>query len=302
MTCFSISGVLPVLHLPLDRDESIDYPILSQEIDFAFEAGVDGVTIAMVTEILRLSEYERDELITKVVPLVAHRGPVIMSVGAESSKLAARNAKTAEQAGANALMAIPPCLTRCSPESLESYYRSILDASSLPIIIQDASNYVGNAIPIATQARIYESSPERVMFKPEAQPLAQNLSKLRDATNGQALIFEGSGGLALVDAFHRGIAGTMPGTDTPWAIVAIWKALKAGEFDRANEIHARLVALVSLMHSLDAYLAIEKFLLHIQGIFPNEIRRQPTGYDLDDETRNDVLRLFRALQNSCGRA
>ena len=298
----AISGVLPVLHLPFLDDESIDYSTLSKEIDFAFREGADGVTLAMVTEILRLTDAERDELVEKVVAFVQHRGPVIMSVGAESNRQAIRNAQVAEKAGANALMAIPPCLTRCQPERLEAYYRSILDATSLPLIIQDASNYVGNAIPIATQASIFASAPERVMFKPEAQPLAQNLSLLRDATGGTAAIFEGSGGLALVDAYHRGIAGTMPGTDVPWAIVAIWRALRSGDYARAGEIHSRLVALVSLMHSLDAYLAIEKFLLREQGIFPNELRREPVGYELDDETRRDVLRLFHALQQSCGRA
>lgn len=298
----AISGVLPVLHLPFHDDESIDYSTLSQEIDFVFDEGANGVTLAMVTEILRLTDAEKDELIERVVAGTNDRGPVIMSVGAESNRQAIRNAQAAEKAGASALMAIPPCLTRCQPDRLEAYYHCILDATSIPLIIQDASNYVGNAIPIATQARIFAAAPERVMFKPEAQPLAQNLSLLRDATGGAAPIFEGSGGLALVDAYHRGIAGTMPGADVPWAIVAIWRALQDGAADRAGEIHARLVALVSLMHSLDGYLAIEKFLLREQGIFINEIRREPVGYELDDETRRDILRLFHALQESCGRA
>jgi len=294
-----IEGVLPVLQLPLNADDAIDFPTLAREIDFAFAAGANGVTIAMVTEILRLTDAERDELAENTVAFTAGRGPVIMSVGAESHAQARRHAQAAERAGANALMAIPPCLTLCSADKLEDYYLYLLQASSLPIIVQDASNYVGNAIPLATQARIYSAAPDRVMFKPEAQPLAQNLSLLRDATGGTARIFEGSGGLALVDTFYRGIVGTMPGTDVPWAIVALWRALRNGERVQAGAIHARLVALVALMHSLDGYLAIEKFLLREQGIFVNERRREPVGYELDEETREDVLRLFAALQEVC---
>lgn len=48
------------------------------------------------------------------------------------------------------------------------------------------------------------------------------------------MIFEGSGGLALVDAYYRGIAGTMPGTDVPWAIVAFWQA---GDGGRVGKVH-----------------------------------------------------------------
>jgi len=223
-------------------------------------------------------------------------------VGAESNAQACRHAKAAERAGASALMATPPCLTKCAPEKLEFYYQSLLDATSLPLIIQDASNYVGNAIPIATQARIYLAAPERIMFKPEAQPLAQNLSRLRDATGAAAPIFEGSGGLALLDAYHRGIVGTMPGADVPWAIVALWRTLKTDNLSLAGRIHAHLVALVSLMHNLDAYLAIEKFLLVEQEIFLSGACREPVGYELNKETCADVRRLFGTLKEVCQRS
>lgn len=294
-----IAGVLPVIQTPFREDETIDFLTLEREIDFLFREGVDGITIAMVSEVLRLTDAEKDELAAEVVKLVDGRGPVIMSVGAESRAQALRNARAAERVGVDGLMAIPPSLTRCSPSEIEAYYRSILDAVSIPLIVQDASNYVGNSVSTETLKRLFDLDPRRVMFKPEAQPLAQNLSRLREATGGGARIFEGSGGLALVDAFHRGVVGTMPGADVPWAIVAIWRALQSGEHERAGWIHARLVALVSLMHSLDAYIAIEKFLLVEQGIFINEIVRGPVGYALDMETQRDVRRLYGALREAC---
>ena len=69
----------------------------------------------------------------------------------------------------------------------------------------------------------------------------------------------------------------------------------------AGEIHARLAALVNLMHSLDAFLAIEKVLLVEQGIFSNILIRGPVGYRLDEMTKQEVLRLFAALKEVCGR-
>lgn len=296
-----IAGVLPVLQTPFFEDESIDYAVVESEIDFLFREGVDGVVIAMVSEVLRLTDHERDTLAARTVEMVGSRGPVVMSVGAESRIQAVRHAKAAEAAGVDALMAIPPSLTRCSSDEIVHYYLSLLGATSIPIIVQDASNYVGNSISISTQAMLYAQAPDRIMFKPEAQPLAQNLSLLRDATDGRASIFEGSGGLALLDAYHRGVVGTMPGSDVPWAIVALWKALEAADHEKAGTIHARLVALVSLMHSLDAYIAIEKFLLCEQGVFQNRLVRGPVGYSLDRETEADVRRLYSALKKACDR-
>ena len=44
--------------------------------------------------------------------------------------------------------------------------------------------------------------------------------------------------------------------------------------------------------SLDAFLAVEKHLLVRQGIFKNTIVRGPVGFQLDEETRREVDRLF----------
>ena len=42
-------------------------------------------------------------------------------------------------------------------------------------------------------------------------------------------MFEGSGGIFLIDSYRRGIAGTMPGMDLLDGVVAVWKALQRGD-------------------------------------------------------------------------
>ena len=103
--------------------------------------------------------------------------------------------------------------------------------------MQDASGYVGRPLAIATQARLLEEfGDDRVLFKPEAAPLGPNLTALRDATGGRARVFEGSGGVALVDSYRRGIVGTMPGAELIEAIVALWNALVAGDQRRVDRL------------------------------------------------------------------
>lgn len=241
MSAKELKGVLPVIQTPFRQDGSINREILHREIDWLFAEGVDGIVIAMVSEVLRLTDLERDTLTRHCVEIVAGRGPVVASVGAESSAQAIRHAKAAADAGADALMAIPPSLTRCPVNELVYYYKAILDATPLPLVVQDASGYVGNSIPVPTQAALLELAPDRVLFKPEAQPIGPNVSALLEATGGRARIFEGTAGLALMDSYPRGIVGTMPGADVPWAIVAIWRAMAAGDERRAGNIHARLL-------------------------------------------------------------
>ena len=101
-----------------------------------------------------------------------------------------------------------------------------------------------------------------------------------------------------MDSFRRGVVGTMPGAEIIQAIVALWRALKAGDDNRAYELSLPISSLIAVQNSLDAFLAVEKYLLLRQGVFKNTVIRGPTGFNPDEETRREVDRLFDLLQNA----
>ncbi|MCX5661682.1 MAG: dihydrodipicolinate synthase family protein [Planctomycetota bacterium] len=287
-----IAGVLSVFQTPYHADESIDAATLEKEIHWIYDHGADGIVMAMVSETLRLSTEERHELAKLACKYGNKRGVVVISCGAESSILAERFAKQAQDVGADALMAIPPVSIGVGEAELLSYYRRILEAVKIPLVVQDASGYVGRPMPIAMQARLLEEYGDRILYKPEANPIGPRLSDLRDATGGKARVFEGTGGIALVDSYRRGVVGTMPGAEIIFALVALWRALEAGDEKRIYQLSFPISSLIAVQTSLDAFLAVEKYLLVKQGIFKNTHVRGPVGYKLDEETRHEVDRLF----------
>lgn len=294
-----LHGVLAVLQTPFTDDLGLDRKTLSAEIDWVFEVGAQGVVVAMVSEILRLGFHRRRELVTEVCRSIDNRGFVVISVGAESTREAVEFAREAEQLGATAVMAIPPVATKLNSGQTLSYFAGIAEQISIPLVVQDASNYVGGGIDLRVYLDLLDQfGPDRIFFKPEASPLGPNLSKLRDATAGAARIFEGSGGINFVDCYRRGIVGTMPGVELLDGIVSLWRALEADDEDRIYELSLPIGAIVSLQlqAGLDGFLAIEKHLLHRRGIFPNTIRIQPNAWELDEETRQEVDRLFARFQ------
>jgi len=288
----TLRGVLPVFQTPYHDDESIDFATLDRELDWLFEHRADGVVMAMVSEVLRLATDERERLAAHVCRSVRGRGPVVISVGAESGAVSERLARHAESSGAQAVMAIPPISVPAAEDEILRYYERIFEAVAIPVIIQDASAYVGRPLSIALQARILDTFGDRVYFKPEALPLGPTLEALRDATQGRAKVFEGSGGTALVDGFYHGAIGTMPAADLIDGLVALWRALEAGNEMRAAQLSAALLPILAFQKSLDSYLAIEKHLLVERGIFRNAIVRGPVAYRLDETTREEIDRLF----------
>lgn len=293
-----LAGVLPIVHLPFDAADRIDEAILRREIDWIFSVGADGLGTGMVSEVTRLSADERARLAERLVEITAGRGSVFMSVGAESASVARSHAIAAEKAGCDAVMAVPPMTVRLPPDAVIDYFRAIAESVSLPLVVQDASGYVGQPIPHASCVDLLDRyGPEKILFKPEASPLGPNLSALRDATGGRATIFEGSGGILLVDAYRRGIAGTMPGVDLLDGVVALWRSLSAGDEEATYRISLPLSAIVALQMQagLDGFLAIEKYLLVKRGLFASARRREPNGWSLDGETAREVDRLFERL-------
>lgn len=295
-----LEGVLAIAHTPFTDDDRIDATALARAVDWSFAVGVDGLGTGMVSETLKLTADERVELPRLLVEATRGRGPVFAAVGAEGTKQAVGFAVAAERVGCDAVMAVPPLTARLGVEQTADYFRAIADAISLPVIVQDASGYVGQAIPTGVYVKLLDRyGPDKILFKPEAAPNGPNISALRDATGGAARIFEGSGGVFLIDSFRRGVAGTMPGMELLDGNVAVWRALKRGDEDAAYRAYFPVSAIVSLQlqAGLDGFLAVEKYLMVKRGLFPSTRRRGPYGWELDPETAAEIDRLFDRLQH-----
>ncbi len=297
----SLHGVLPVLQTPFHDDDSIDEQTLAGEIAWAAGLGVDGVVTGMVSEVLRLHDAERERL-TEVVCAAAadHNLPAVVATGAESTPVAVRFTQHAAASGAAGVMAIPPLTVKLSDEGLSDYYRAIIESVDIEVVVQDASGYVGRPLSIELMAQLLADYPDQVSFKPEAPPIGPRLTQLREATGGAARTFEGSAGAALVDSHRRGVIGTMPGTEITWAIVALWRALEAGDAATARSLSAPLMELASLFNTVDSYVAVEKYLLHQQGVFPSRRQRQPVDFVLDPESIAVVDSLVSELRTVAG--
>ncbi|WP_433304204.1 dihydrodipicolinate synthase family protein [Actinoplanes sp. CA-030573] len=291
-----VAGVLTVFQTPFDGAGRIDHEAMSAQFDWLFANGADGVVFAMVSEVLRLSSEERDEVAALTCKLANGRGASVISVGAESVEVAVRHARHAQAVGADAIMATPPGLVRAVDDELERYFLTLAGQVDIPLIVQDASGYVGTPLSIDMQARLHAQLGDRVMFKPEAPPIGPRLTRLMDATGGRARVFEGTGGLYLIDSYRRGVVGTMPAGDLVWALSALWKALEDNDYARAYRIAGPLALMVSLQTSLDSFIAIEKHLLVKQGVFTSAAMRGPLADGIDDQTREEIERLMALLR------
>src|SRR5215203_1064354 len=98
-----LEGVLPIVHTPFLDSGEIDAVALKREVDWAFDQGIHGLGTGMVSELLKLSTAERQWLGEQLVEFAAARGPVFISVGAESARQALEHEIVPERAGCAAV-------------------------------------------------------------------------------------------------------------------------------------------------------------------------------------------------------
>jgi dihydrodipicolinate synthase/N-acetylneuraminate lyase len=296
MTAGPIQGVLPVLQTPFSPGGELDLETLTHEVNWVLDQGVAGVTTGMVSELLRLTESERSVLTEVVVSAARRRGALsVISCGSESTRTSVAMAEHAEQAGADAVMVNPPLTAVLDTDQLAAHFTAIVEAITIPLVVQDASGYVGRPLSLDLQLSLLNRYPEQIYFKPEASPIGQRLSQLRDLTAGRARILEGTGGAALLDSYRRGIVGTMPGAEVCWAVQRLWSCLEAGDWESGYRLSGILNAMIGMQTSLDAFVAVEKHLLKRQGVFTSTAVRTPAAFALDAETAAEIDRLFDLL-------
>jgi len=296
MNAQALHGIFPVFQTPFTADEAIAFDQLEREIEWVTQQGVNGIVFGMVSEPLRLTDAERKSVIRTAARIASDAGlPCIASVGSESTMSALSRIDDAIDAGASALMATAPLHGRHDDVQLEEYFRALLRHSPVPIVVQDASGYVGQQLSIEMQARLFYEFGDKVMFKPEAVPVRPTLERLLEATGGGARLFEGMGGGALMETYGLGISGSMPGSEVCWAVVAMWNALEAGDSAKAAAIHEPLSRMIAMQDELDSFVVCEKYLLVEQQVLVDSTARSPLGFSLTDADRRTLRTLLDQL-------
>lgn len=270
----SFTGLYPILSMPFDDHGRIDVEDLQREVEFAIISGVDGLGIAMASEIFKLSETERDLALKTVIQQARGRIKIVMHTGAQSTDLARSYSLRAESLGADAVMITPPNMFRVSSEEIIVFFKDVSEAISIPIFIQDIE---GAPVCPELAIKIANEATNACYIKVEVAPTPPRIAKTRRLDEDLLIIFGGAGGRTLIEELREGSVGTMPGCATPEMFREVLDTYKSGmrlEAETILQQHAPLLDIYK--ESLDFSYHLTKELLRLRGIFKNTNVRRPT--------------------------
>src|ERR1700745_484646 len=128
-------GTFTALVTPF-RNGAIDVSAYEKLIEAQIAAGITGIVAVGTTgESPTLSPDEREQVVQLAVTSAKKRCIVLAGTGSNSTHHAVADTKTAEKLGADGALLVAPYYNKPSQEGLFRHFKTIANATSLPIML-----------------------------------------------------------------------------------------------------------------------------------------------------------------------
>ena len=293
MTSTDLSGVLVALVTPFTADgREIDAALLDAHVDRLIREGVHGLVPGGSTgEFTTLTLDERKQLTELVVKAASGRVPVVAGTGALSTRDAVDLAAHAADAGASALMVVPPFYDVLDLDTFKQLLREIYDAAQLPIMFYNIPSATGLRLTSAEIASLAEV--EGVRYLKDTSGDAVALTELLQSHGDTITAFNGWDTLTFY-GIAAGAKGSVWGATNfiPELSSQLWEALAVNhDLVRGRELWTKIYPICRLLEQYN-YAAAIKTGLELTGHSAGPVRK-PFAL-LEGEARDELARLLRA--------
>lgn len=282
-----IVGVNPIVAAPFNAKGEIDEQGFHNIMTYLAGANIQGTTLfGVASEFPKFTDYERDQLAELYLDGQSHNFYKALSVTDHSTENAVKRAQKYESMGADALMLLPPFFLSPSQEAIEYHLKSVLEAVSIPVMVQYAPNETGFLITPEQMSRWSEQYANAV-FKIECNPPVEYTKEFLSYAP-EAVVLNGYAGLYMLDMLSIGGKGVMPGCSFSEIYVKIYQLWQTGDKTEAQTLHKALFKYITKwMTHCEYIIQVEKTILHKRGILHSDYCRHP-NYPLNAQDLKDI--------------
>lgn len=294
------NGVYIIALTPFTDTGALDLDSADRMVDFYMERGATGLTVlGMMGEAQKLTTEESQTYVKRILKRVDGRVPVV--AGVSSSGFAPMKTLTDMMMGDGAagVMIAPPSMLR-NDHQIVSYYRQAGDfLGDVPFVLQDFPLVTSVTIPVSVIQTIVDQVPTCVCLKHEDWPGLSKITALRQTAEAQGKrrisILCGNGGMFLPEEMARGADGAMTGVAYPEMLTEVYRAMKAGDRDLADDLFEIYLPLVRYETQPGVALAWRKEILRRRGAVASA-RVRPPGAQLNKDEHDDLTRMMARIE------
>ena len=255
------------------RNGEVDTEAFRSLIDRQVEGGVDGIVPCGTTgESPTLKSHEHLRVIELAVEYAAGRVKVIAGTGANSTAEAVHLTTEAAKLGADGTLQVCPYYNKPSQEGLYHHYRTIAEATDLPVMLYSIPGRSVIEIAVDTVARLAADCPTIIANK-EAGGDPERVTQLQAALPDDFQILSGDDPLT-IEFMKRGAVGLVSVATNlvPNVMSSLVKAMAEGRTADAEAIQTKHELLFQTLMSIDTNPVPIKAAVAMQGHCTDEVR------------------------------
>jgi 2-keto-3-deoxy-L-arabinonate dehydratase len=285
-------GVVPVIPTPFTQKEEVDETALRRLIDFAISNGVEAACLpAYASEFYKLTDEEKLHVVRIAIEQAAGRIQILAQCNHPSLKIAIKLAHANIEAGADIISLAVPRIFNLPENSLKEYLSTFLQSiPETPVLIQDF-NPGGSSISVKFIKELKEEHPNFKYLKLEEPLSAPKFEDIIKTTDGEVGLFEGWGGLYMLELIPVGITGVMPGLAVSDILQKIFILRKTGKHAKAFDLFEKVMPQIFFsLQNMELFHYAEKELLIARGVLDNSVSRK-ASYKPDVSTATFIKEL-----------
>ncbi|WP_235998644.1 5-dehydro-4-deoxyglucarate dehydratase [Qaidamihabitans albus] len=287
----SLDGLLGFPVTPFRKTGELDLPRFETHLAEMLEAKPAALFVACGTgEFASLTLTEHRELLRVAVANVDGAVPVLAGAGG-GTQVALEFTRSAEKAGADGVLVLPPYLQVGPPEGLVEHYRQIAAATGLGVIAYQRATAVFTPESVCELAEI-----DGVVGLKDGHGDVELLQRIHTVTGGRLLMLNGMPTAETFAKAFRAIGVRAYSSATlsfaPAIARAFHDAFERGDDDMQQALLREFyVPLTQLRHTTNGYaVALVKAGLDIQGRSAGPVR--PPLRDVSPEHRAELARII----------
>ncbi len=273
MTKPIFKGTGVALATPFRNDGSIDFNALKKLVNYVTEKGVDYLVVLGTTgETPVLSPDEKNAIVDMVKEVNDGRLPVVMGIGGNSTSAVKTCIMETDFTGIDAILSVAPYYNKPGQEGMYQHFKSIAEASPVPVILYNVPGRTGSNISAETTLRLASKFRNQIVAIKEASGNLQQVMAIIKDKPEKFLVLSGddASALPLISMGASGvisvIANAYPGEFSRLVALAL-----EDKFTEARKIHYSLLPVYDMLFAEGNPSGLKAF-LDVMGIAQNNLR------------------------------
>lgn len=265
-------GLGVALITPFTSTGEVDYTALRRVLDYQLSNGIDFLCILATTaETPCLTAEEKQNIIQIIQEKVQGRLPILLGMGGNNTAAVVETIKKFDFKGIDGILSVCPYYNKPSQEGLYQHFKTIAEASPVPVVLYNVPGRVGVNMTAETTLRLANDCENIVAIK-EA---SGNFTQIDDIIKNKPADFDvisGDDGITF-PLITLGAAGVISviGNALPKEFSRMVRLALNGDYNNALTIHHKFTELFKLLF-VDGNPAGVKAMMNSMGLIENQLR------------------------------